>query len=315
MGKVDLNRDAVGIRPLGASALAFLRALRPGQWTKNGLVFLPFLFTVDLVWSPDDPASVVVSLSRMSLVFLAFCCLSSAVYLLNDVMDRDIDRQHPIKKRRPIASGKVGVPTALTVMTILALAGLAAAFPLGLWVTGASVFYLAISGAYCLGLKQVVVVDLLSVAAGYVIRVGAGALSIGATPSPWLYVVTGAAALFIVLGRRYAEVRLSEGAGAQQRPALAHYSGPFIGQLLSIAATAALVSYTLYTVEAAHLPDNNTMLLTVPLVVFGLFRYLYLLNTHPEAESPEQLIYRDLPLAASVLGWIVLSASVLLLNR
>ena len=315
MGNAGPHGNALGIRPLGRSALALLRALRPKQWIKNGLIFLPFLFAVDFVWSPDDPASLVESLSRTSLVFLAFCCLSGGVYLLNDVMDRDLDRMHPAKKGRPIASGKVSVPAALALMAVLAVAGLAVMSPLGLWVGVTGVLYLAVSGAYCLGLKQVVVLDLLAVAAGYVIRVGAGALAIGTPFSPWLYVVTGAAALFIVMGRRYAEVRLSTGNESQQRPVLAHYTGPFVGQLLSIAGTAALVSYTLYTVEAERLPDNHTMLLTVPLVVFGLFRYLYLLHTHPEAESPEQLIYKDWPLAVSVVAWVGLAALVLLLNR
>ena len=152
------------------------------------------------------------------------------------------------------------------------------------------------------------------VAGGYVIRAVAGAVAIDVSPSPWLYATTAAAALFIVVGRRYAEVRLAGDDASGQRSVLGKYAGPFISQLLTITATAAWLSYTLYTVEAENLPQNNTMLLTIPLVSFGLFRYLYLLNTSKEAEAPEQLIMRDAPLVLSILGWIVAAVLVLILN-
>ena len=173
------------------------------------------------------------------------------------------------------------------------------------------VLYLAINVSYSLGLKQVVLIDLMLVASGYVIRTAAGAVAIDVAASPWLYVTTGAGALFIVLGRRYAEVRLAGDAAAQQRPVLGKYGNSFINQLLMISATSAWLSYTLYTVEASNLPDNNTMLLLLPVVTFGLFRYLYLLNTSQQAEAPEQLIVRDLPLILSIFCWIVGSGLVL----
>jgi hypothetical protein len=154
----------------------------------------------------------------------------------------------------------------------------------------------------------------MAVASGYVIRAVAGAVAINVVPSPWLYATTGAAAMFIVLGRRYAEVRLAGDGMAEQRTVLSKYAGPFIGQLLTISAAAAWLSYTLYVVEADNLPQNNTMLLTVPLVTLGLFRYLYLLNTSDEAEAPEQLIIRDLPMVLSVIGWTVVASLVLVLN-
>ena len=315
MGKLEHNEGSPGVSAAPSGPLALAQALRPRQWIKNGLVFLPFLFAVDLAWSPDELVSVINGLSQMAMAFLAFCCLSSAVYLFNDVRDRNSDRQHPTKRHRPIASGRVAVPLALAVMATLALGGLALSLPLGLSVIIAGASYLAISAAYCMGMKNLVVVDLLAVASGYVIRVGVGAFAIGAAPSPWLYVVTGAAALFIVLGRRYAEVRLAGDDALGQRPVLGRYAAPFVGQLLSITATASLISYTLYVVEAPNLPDNQAMLLTVPLVLFGLFRYLYLLHTHPDAESPELLISKDLPLVASIVCWLGVSAAALLLSR
>ena len=174
--------------------------------------------------------------------------------------------------------------------------------------------YLLANVGYSLRLKSVALVDVMLVAAGYVLRAVAGAVAVGATPSPWLYAVTAAGALFIVIGRRYAEARLAGPDADAQRPTLQHYGPPVGGQLLVLSATAALVSYALYAVEADNLPDNNTMLLTVPLVIFGLFRYLYLLNNSKDAESPEMLMLRDIPLLASIAAWVIVAGAVLVLN-
>ncbi len=315
MGTAD-NIDSPGAP--GALALqpkALLKALRPLQWVKNGLVFLPFVFAVDVAWSTDDLDPVPELLLHLLLVALAFCALSSAVYLFNDLMDRSGDRQHPVKRNRPIASGKVGVPVAATVMVILAAAGLAVMVlvePL-LGVPGG--VYAVINVGYSLGLKQVVLLDAFAVASGYVIRATAGAVAIDVTPSPWLYATTGAGALFIVLGRRFAEVRLAGDAAKDQRGVLKDYAGPFINQLVMLSAAAAWLSYTLYTVEATNLPENNTMLFTLPFVTIGLFRYLYLLNNSEQAEAPEQLMIRDLPLVISIISWVAVSALVLVLNN
>ncbi len=288
--------------------------LRPLQWVKNGLVFLPFLFAVDIAWSLDSTGEILSLLGRLAVVFLAFCSLSSGVYVLNDLLDRDADRRHPRKRHRPIASGRVGSVLALLLLTAFTCIGLAAMWYVGMALLLVSVLYLAINVAYCLGGKNLVVLDVFSVASGYVIRAVSGALAIDVDPSPWLYATTGAGALFIVLGRRYAEVRLAGEDAALQRPVLDRYSGPFISQLLTISATAALLSYTLYTIEAENLPDDNSMLFTLPLVALGLFRYLYLLNQSSEAEAPEQLIVRDLPLLVTVAAWLGVSAAVLLLR-
>lgn len=303
-----------GVEETSGRLVAHLKALRPKQWVKNFLVFLPLLFAINQVWSPSNLAPLPELLLDLVIVFLAFCSVSSGVYLLNDLMDRGADRLHPTKRNRPIASGKVTAPTAVTLMGVLGLGGLAVMYLVHPVLGGIGLAYAVINIAYSLGAKKAVLIDVIMVASGYVLRAGAGAVAVGVDPSPWLFVVTGAAALFIVLGRRYAEVRLAAQEGGQQRSVLRNYSGPFIGQLISISATTALVSYTLYAVEADNLPDNHTMLLTVPFVAFGLFRYLYLLNTNPEAEAPEQLISRDIPLLASALCWITVSALVLFLN-
>ncbi len=290
------------------------RLLRPLQWVKNGLVFLPFLFAVEIAWSVDALGDIPQLLGQLAMLFLGFCALSSGVYIFNDLMDRRADREHPRKRHRPIASGRVGIPAATALIALLTIAGLAAMGYVGLPLLLVSAVYLAINAVYCLGGKNVALLDVFSVASGYVIRAVSGALAIDVDPSPWLYTTTGAGALFIVLGRRYAEVRIAGDNAALQRRVLAHYPGPFISQLLNISATAALLSYTLYTIEAENLPDNNAMLFTLPLVALGLFRYLYLLNTSNHAEAPEQLMVRDLPLIACIVAWLAVSAVVLLLN-
>ena len=292
-----------------------VRLLRPLQWVKNGLVFLPFLFSVEIAWSVESLGDIPNLLARLAVLFLGFCALSSGVYVFNDLMDRNADRQHPRKRSRPIASGSVGVPAAAILIIVLVAAGLVAVWYVGLEALVVCAVYLAINAAYCLGGKNVVLLDVFAVASGYVIRAVSGALAIDVDPSPWLYTTTGAGALFIVLGRRYAEVRLAGDDAGRQRSVLSRYSGPFISHLLIISATAALLSYTLYTIEAENLPDNNAMLFTLPLVALGLFRYLYLLNHSSEAEAPEQLIVRDLPLLATVVAWLAVSAVVLLVNN
>ena len=291
--------------------MALGRALRPFQWIKNTLVFLPLLFAVRVVWSPQNLTPLPDLLVNLGLAFLGFCAVSSAVYLVNDISDRDADRNHPLKRTRPMASGAVSVPVAIAIALLLAGSGLVALAAINLVVLWVALAYLGINLAYSLGAKHVALVDVFLVSAGYVIRVVAGAVAIGALPSPWLYATTAAGALFIVLGRRYAEVRLAGGEASAQRPVLALYSGPLIGQLLTISATAAWLSYTLYAVEAANLPANNTMLLTVPLVTLGLFRYLYLLNTDAHAETPERLISRDPPMVFAIFSWLVASSIIL----
>ncbi len=294
---------------------AFLKALRPQQWVKNGLVFLPFMFAIQQAWSPDDLDPVPGLLGRLLVVFGSFCALSGAVYLFNDVTDRETDRRHATKKLRPIASGKVGLPTAATGIAVLSAAGMAVAFGVDEILGGVCALYLVMNVLYSLGLKHAVLLDAFIIAAGYVIRAAAGAIAIDVTPSPWLYSTTAAAALFIVVGRRYAEVRLTGEGAEQQRPVLSKYAGPFIGQLVVVSAAAAWLSYTLYAVEAENLPQNDTMLLTIPLVTFGLFRYLYLLHVREEAESPEQLIIKDPPMVLSIIGWVAAAALILVLNN
>ncbi len=314
MATAEKSEKTSGVTGLLETALALARAMRPHQWVKNFLIFLPFVFAVGVAWSFGGPDSVAELLIRLAVVFVALCAVASAVYLLNDLSDRKADQLHPTKRHRPIASGKVPAPLAVVSMVILAVAGVAVLALLDLVLVWSTLAYIAINVAYSLGAKNIMLVDVLAVASGYVIRIGLGAVAIGVVPSPWLYATTAAGALFIVLGRRYAEVRLAGDQASSQRSVLSQYAGPFISQLLTISATASWLSYTLYTIEADNLPENDSMLLTIPLVTLGLFRYLYLLNHSKEAESPEVLIVRDLPMVLSIVSWLGVSALVLLLN-
>ena len=291
-----------------------LKTLRPRQWVKNLLVFLPLLFAVDLAWTPDDLTALGPHLLRLAALSVAFCAAAAAIYLVNDLSDRDADRRHPVKRRRPIASGDLPAPLAWTAAILLASAGMAGFAALGWQLAVIAAIYLAMNLGYSFGLKQLPPVDVLLVAGGYVLRTAAGAIAVGVAPSPWLYAVTAAGALFLVMGRRYAEFRLTPD-GTPARDAIRQrYGAPLGGQLLTLSATIALVSYTLYTVEADNLPANDTMLLTVPPVLFGLFRYLYLLHYSPDAESPELLVTRDIPLLLSIAAWLGVTAAVLVLN-
>ena len=199
------------------------KTARPLQWVKNLLVFLPLLFAVDLVWEPGDIGTLLPYVPRLAALFAAFCALSSAVYMLNDLADRDADRQHPSKRMRPIASGRVPAWLAGTALVGLAVAGMAGLYGIspqsyGLLLIGG--IYLVANVGYSWRLKRVALVDVMIVAGGYVLRAVAGALAVGAAPSPWLYAVTAAGALFIVIGRRYAEARLAGAEPEAQRATL-----------------------------------------------------------------------------------------------
>lgn len=272
-----------------------LKAFRPLQWIKNGLIFIPCVFALQLTEIHNV-------LLDLIIVALAFCCMSSAIYLFNDLTDRKSDARHPIKKNRAIASGKVNPKLASLACFILLLGGVVLVGSVDTVLLIPSGIYIAINCGYSLGLKAIVVLDLFSVTSGYVIRTVVGAMAINAEPSPWLYTTTGAAALFIVVGKRYAEMRLTQ--EHKRRQVLERYSLNLVSQLLTISAASAILSYTLYTVE-------KEMLLTLPPVAFGLFRYLYLLNTSESAESPERLIIQDIPLILSVISWIIISAFIL----
>lgn len=317
------NPLSASIAPLPASAAgraqaearALLRALRPKQWLKNGLVFLAFIFTIRQAWRPFAPSSWTPLLGDSVLAFLAFSAVSSAGYLVNDLRDIEADRLHPRKRRRPLAAGTLRPAIAVWAAVVLGAGGLGLGFALS-WRFGLVLLaYGATTSAYSFGLKHIVIVDVLAIAVGFVLRAVGGAVVIAAPISPWLYLCTILGALFMALGKRRHELLLLGDDSAAHRPSLDGYSAVFLDQLISVVTASTLVAYSLYTVTATNLPANHTMLATVPFVLYGLFRYLYLIYLRDEGGSPEDVLLRDRPLLIDIGLWLATAAAVLAIFR
>lgn len=280
--------------------IALAKSLRPKQWSKNLLVFAGYLFTIE----QDHPPSV---LLRVVAAFGVFCAVSGATYVLNDVVDAESDRKHPRKCKRPVASGDLPVRVALAFAIVLTAGSLAAALRLGLDFGLLTAAYLILTAAYSLALKHVVIVDLLAIAAGFVIRAAAGAVVIAVVISPWLLVCTTLLALFLGLAKRRGEIITLENGGVDHRRILDDYSAPMLDQMLNIAASASLTAYFLYTFSAVSATGkaHPQMMITLPFVIYGLFRYLFLVHSKNAGDSPEQLLIDDKPLLVNILLYVL----------
>jgi 4-hydroxybenzoate polyprenyltransferase len=279
--------------------------MRPEQWLKNGFVLAPIVFS-GLIGDPD-------AWLRTLLAVAAFCAASSAVYLVNDVIDREADRSHPIKKNRAIASGEVSVATALAVAVVLVVAAAVVAVWLGGWfpvVLGSYVFLVLLYSAL---LKRAVFLDVLVVAAGFVLRVVGGAVAIDVPVSRWILVVTYLLALYLALGKRRSELVLLGAEAGSHRVVLGHYTLPMVDQAISVVLGATVVAYALYTVapETVAKVGSEGLLATVPIVLYGLFRYLYLLHRHELGGSPTRALLTDRPLLVCVVVWLAVAAAVI----
>jgi len=283
---------------------ALVRSLRPVQWLKNGFVLAPIVFSGRV----DDADAWLRSLIAVA----AFCAASSATYLVNDLLDREADRQHPTKRNRPIASGELGVGAAVMAALLLVAAAAGAAFALGGWFPALLGGYLALTLLYSALLKELVFVDVLVVAAGFVLRVVGGAIAIDVPVSRWLLLCAYLLALYLALGKRRAELALlGEGAGTH-RVVLGHYTLPLVDQAISVVLGATVLAYTLYTVapETVAKVGSEGLMATVPVVLYGLFRYLYLLHRHELGGSPTRVLLVDRPLLACVVVWLIVAAVV-----
>ncbi len=294
---------------------AFLRSARPRQWVKNLAVFLPLFFSVNEAWTLGEPQTALELAVRAAGAAAVFCLLSAAVYLINDLADRERDRAHPTKRDRPIASGEVSARLAMMAAVGLILVGLICAFALDALFGVVSTIYILIQAAYSVRLKNVALLDVFSVASGFVLRVLAGAVVIGVPISPWLYICAGLGSLFIALAKRRSELARAGESASEQRGILGAYTLGMLDQMIGVVATSALVSYALYTFTADNLPDNHAMTLTLPFVLYGVFRYIYLVHTRDIAESPEDILLSDRPMIAAVVLWLATGAGILLLYR
>lgn len=298
-----------------AEARALVRALRPKQWLKNGIVFLAFVFTIRQAWRPFDPASWLPLLGQTILAFVAFSAIASAGYLVNDLRDIEADRLHPRKRLRPLPAGTLRPRVAVAAAILLAVFGLALGFGLS-WRFGLVLLaYGASTLAYSYLLKHLVIVDILTIAVGFVLRAVGGALVIGVPISPWLYLCTILGALFLALGKRRHELLLLGDGSAAHRPSLDQYTPQLLDQMTSAVTASTIVAYSLYTVTAPNLPANHAMLATVPFVLYGLFRYLFLVYLRDEGGSPEDVLLRDRPLLIDIGLWLLTAFVILLVFR
>ena len=285
-----------------------LRLARPYQWVKNSFVLVGLLF--GNVWGEAA------TLRSVALVFAAFCFAASAVYVFNDIADREADRAHPHKRRRPIAAGEVDVPTAYRFSGLLALAALALALPaspVALLIVAA---YLALNVAYSLGLKHVVILDVFIIATGFMLRILGGTLGVGIAPSQWLLLCGLMLTVFLGFAKRRAELFALEGGNQErgdQRKVLADYSPAILDRMIAVSATGVIVSYALYTVSAETLRIHGTdkLVWTLPFVLYGVFRYLWLLHREGGGGDPTRELLRDSHLLAATLVWLAVTLGVL----
>ena len=276
---------------------------------------MALFFTVNEAWSLADIDQMATLIGKTTLAFILFSAISAACYLVNDVMDARRDRLHPIKRFRPIASGALSRRHALTASVVLAVAGVAFSFLLEPLFGGVAVAYLATATAYTFVLKRIIVLDVFAIAAGFVLRAVAGAIVIQVPISPWLYLCTGLGALFIALAKRRSEVADAQERAADQRSTLDWYQRGFLDQLTVLVAASLVVVYSLYTFTAQNLPENNGMMLTIPFVVYGVSRYIYLMHAKNAGERPEEVLTTDIPLIVAIVSWLAVASTVLLLFR
>lgn len=293
MGSAPARSEVIdqggGIRP-------WIRALRPEQWLKNGFVLSPLVFSGKaLIWDAQWRALV---------AFLAFCVVASAVYLMNDVFDRQADRLHPGKAGRPIASGLISASSALTVAALLGSAGLAVGAVAGLKVAGVLLAYIALNVLYGTWLKHIVIVDVFAIAAFFILRLLAGAVAVDVKPSIWLLLCGGLLALFLGFAKRRHELVLLGGGSPTHRAVLANYSTTFLDQLSVVLLAVTIVSYIMYTLESdtARIVGSDALSYSTAFVLYGVIRYLYLVHRN-EGGNPTETLLTDRSLLVAVVLW------------
>ena len=292
---------ALPAQPVTTRRIAGLASVRPKQWPKNLLLFAGLIFAAKL----GDATRWLEAVAA----FAAYCLASSAAYLVNDVRDAGHDRAHPVKRRRPIASGEVSERTALRLAAVLAAAAFALAGALGPWSALFLAAFLALQAAYSLGLKHLVLIDVMAIGGLFVLRAAAGAEAVDVRISPWLLVCTALLALFLGLAKRRGELVLVGAEETPGRPVLEGYSLALVNQLVSVVAASTISAYALYTFTAR---PSKAMMATIPFVLFGVFRYLYLVHQRDLGEEPELVLLGDRQIQLCVVAWAVTSAIILL---
>lgn len=288
--------------------IGLLRAMRPKQWTKNLLIFAALIFAQRL----DDPQAALIAI----VTFVLFCLLSSSVYLVNDVMDIEEDRQHPVKRCRPLASGLVSPTQALALAACLAPVGVIGCFLINFSTGLIAASYLALTLAYTLWLKHIVIIDVLAVAIGYVLRAAVGATAIRVEISAWLLICTILLALFLVLCKRRQEIVMLQENAAEHRASLGEYSSYLLDQMIGVVTASTFMSYCLYTISERTVQQLGTknLMYTIPFVIYGIFRYLYLVHQKNRGDAPDQVLLTDGPLLLNVVLYVVAVVLILYLS-
>lgn len=283
--------------------LLFIKELRPKQWTKNLLVFAALIFTI-----PDINISMIYAAIAG---FILFSLVSGAVYILNDLVDLELDRQHPTKKNRPLASGELPPLAAIIAGSIMLLASLVASYYLNSSFGFVLTFYFVLNVAYSFYLKKLVIIDVMVIATGFVLRAVGGAYVINVPMTPWFILCTMLLALFLAISKRRHELTLVEQAGGigDYRVVLDSYSTRLLDEMNSIVATATIISYALFTFTSGRTLD---LMWTIPLVIYGIFRYLYLIHVENKGGQPDEILLQDKPMLITVLLYTVLLIAILL---
>jgi 4-hydroxybenzoate polyprenyltransferase len=276
---------------------ALIKTMRLRQWTKNGFIFFGLIF--------DKQLFLLEPFLRTVAGFFLFCLISSAVYLFNDIADVEADRNHPEKKFRPIASGRLPIHVAWMSALVLTFFAIPLSYLLSPLFTLVLASYLIINLLYSRWLKHVAILDVLIISSGFVLRVAAGVILIAPVErfSPWLYMITILFSLYIGLGKRRAEMSLLAQGASAHRKVFEGYTIPLLDQYITIVSGMTIIAYSLYTFSAPNLPENHSMMLTIPFVVYGIFRYLQLIQTGHAAGSPDEVALKDRPLQVTVLLW------------
>ncbi len=275
-----------------------IKLLRPSQWVKNGVVLAGLIFAGEV----GHTDKVIMAFQAL----IAFCFFSSAVYVINDILDRERDRQHPLKKNRPIASGKVTVGTALVMMVLLLAGGSVISYLTNINVLIVGLIYFVLNLFYSTVLKNIVIIDVMTIAAGFVLRALAGAVAIGVEFSGWLLVTTFVLALFLGFGKRRHEITFLEKEASSHRKILEKYSPYLLDQLIGVVTASTVITYLFYTLspEVGMKLDTKYLFATIPFVIYGIFRYLYLVHKEERGGSPTKLLLTDPPLLIDVVLWL-----------
>jgi 4-hydroxybenzoate polyprenyltransferase len=279
-----------------------LKTMRPRQWIKNLLIYLPFVFTIRQYWKPFSPEMYRYFAISTAAVLL-FCLFSSVIYLVNDLVDMENDRNHPTKRFRPLASGALKRPQAIVAVVVFLIVAVPLAFLIDLRFGIVAIVYLVMMLLYSFVLKNIVIIDVFTLASGYVLRVVAGAFAIDVPASAWLYVCTMLLSLFIGFSKRRHELVLLEGNATTHRQILKEYNAEVLDEMIAVTTASFVMAYSLYTFSAPNLPPNHEMMLTIPFALYIIFRLLYLVHVKHEGGSPEELVLHDRPLFGSIILW------------